>query len=94
MFKKSKLPLAVTLLVQSITFFILFCILWGKKKSIASAFLAVSAMSGFASGYLIAEMKKEISETSVEFDDEFDLDEADLRADLERFEDDELPEEV
>ena len=82
MFKKMKLPAAVALLVQSVTFFFLFLVLWAKKKSLASTFLAVSAMGGLACGCLIAQMRKEIAETSVEFDDELDLDEAELRADL------------
>lgn len=82
MFKKMKLPAAVALFVQSVTFFILFLVLWAKKKSLAGTFLAVSAMGGLACGCLIAEMRKEIAETSVEFDDELDLDEAELRADL------------
>ena len=89
MFKKAKLPAAVALLVQSVTFFALFLVLWAKKKSLASTFLAVAAMGGALSGCLIWQMRKEIAETSVEFDDEFDVDEADLKADLDRFEDDE-----
>ena len=82
MFKKIKLPAAVALFVQSVTFFILFLVLWAKKKSLASTFLAVSAMGGIACGCLLVEMRKEIAETSVAFDDEFDLDEAELRSDL------------
>ena len=82
MFKKIKLPAAVALFVQSVTFFILFLVLWAKKKSLASTFLAVSAMGGIACGCLLLEMRKEIAETSVEFADDLDIDEAELRADL------------
>ena len=57
MFKKMKLPLAVTLFVQSVTFFFLFLVLWAKKKSLANTFLAISAIGGAACGCLIAQMK-------------------------------------
>ncbi len=83
MLKKIKLPLAISLIVQSIAFFVLFCILWGKKKSLSAAFLAVSAASGATGAVLIAQMKKEIAETTVEFDDDFEMDEAALKASLE-----------
>ena len=82
MLKKMKLPVAVALLVQSVTFLVLFVVLWAKKKSLAATFLAVSAMSGLACGCLVAQMRKEIAATTVEFDDEFDMDEAALKADL------------
>ena len=75
MLKKSKLVVAVSLLVQSITFFALFCILWAKKKSLAGAFLAVATMGGATGTYLVLQMKKEIAESSVEFDDDFEVDE-------------------
>lgn len=90
MLKKSKLVVAVTLLVQSITFFALFCILWAKKKSLAGAFLAVSALGGAGGAYLVMQMKKEIAETSIEFDDDFDVDELAFHDDLdEEIEDEE-----
>lgn len=82
MLKKMKLPAAVALLVQSVTFFLLFLVLWAKKKSLAGAFLAVSALGGVACGCLIAEMRKEIAATTVEFEDDFDMDEAELKAAL------------
>ncbi len=89
MLKKLKLPAAVALFVQSVTFFVLFLVLWAKKKSLASTFLAVSAMGGLACGCLVAQMRKEIAATTVEFDDEFDMDEAELKADLTGDEDEE-----
>ena len=79
---KLKLPAAVALFVQSVTFFVLFLVLWAKKRSLAGAFLAVSAMGGLACGCLVAEMRREIAATTVEFDDEFDMDESELKADL------------
>ena len=82
MLKKSKLVVAVSLLVQSVTFFALFCILWAKKKSLAGAFLAVAAMGGATGAYLVVQMKKEIAETAVEFDDDFEVDELAFHADL------------
>lgn len=82
MLKKLKLPAAVALFVQSVTFFVLFLVLWAKKRSLAGAFLAVSAMGGLACGCLVAEMRREIAATTVEFDDEFDMDESELKADL------------
>ena len=89
MLKKSKLVVAVALIVQSLTFFILFCILWGKKKSLAGAVLAVSAMGGVTGAYLIVQMKKEIAETSIEFDDDFEVDELTFRSDLDRLDEEE-----
>ena len=82
MFKKSKLTFAASLIVQSITFFVLFCTLWYKKKSLAAAFLAVSAVSGATGAVLIAQIKREIAETTVEFDDDFEMDEAALKGSL------------
>ena len=91
MLKKMKLPAAVALFVQSITFFVLFLVLWAKKRSLAGTFLAVSAMGGLACGCLVAEMRKEIAATTVEFDDEFDMDEAELKADLSGDEEEDTP---
>lgn len=69
MLKKSKLILAVSLLAQSFSFLLMFCILWGKKKSLANAFLTVAAMGGATGALLLAKMKKEIAATSLEFED-------------------------
>ena len=59
MFKKSRLYVAIALLVQSFAFLIMFIILCAKKKSISAAFLAVSAMSGAAGAYLMYQEKQE-----------------------------------
>ena len=82
MLKKMKLPAAVALFVQSVTFFVLFLVLWAKKKSIAGAFLAVSAAGGVACGCLVSGLRKEIAATTVAFEEDFDMDEAELKADL------------
>ena len=85
MLKKSKLVLSVSLLVQSFTLFVLFLILCAKKKSIAAAFLGVSAMEGAAGLYLFSQAQEELSNFDPSdymdedlFDDmELDLDEED-----------------
>jgi len=82
MLKKLKLPAAFLLLAQTVVFFILFLIVWSKKKSLSLAFLLVAAEGGVALGCLIAAMRREIAATAVEFDDELDLDEAEIKADL------------
>ena len=58
-FKETRLYVALALMIQSFTFFIMFIILCTKKKSIAAAFLAVSAMSGGTSGYLLYQLREE-----------------------------------
>ena len=64
-------------------FLILFIVLACKKKSIAAAFLAVAAVEGVAGGALLASMKKELGSTVIDFGDEdFEVDEVELRADL------------
>jgi hypothetical protein len=68
--KNSRPYVALALLIQSFTFFIMFIILCVKKKSIAAAFLAVSAMEGAAGTYLLCQMK---SEADAEFDPELAL---------------------
>ena len=72
MFKKSRLMLAMALLVQSFTLFILFLILCVKKRSIAAAFLAVSAMEGAAGAYLFAQVKEELEENDLDPSDDLD----------------------
>ena len=59
MFKKTKLYVGVSLLVEAVTSIVMFFILLGKKKSIAGAFLALAAVSGAAGGYLLYDCKKD-----------------------------------
>ena len=81
MLKRSRLFVGISLVVQAISFFCMFLILWAKKKSVASAFLALSAAEGAAGAYLLYQLKAEQEE---QFDpndyldeyDEFDLDDS------------------
>ena len=87
MLKRSKLMLSVSLLVQSFTLFILFLLLCVKKKSIAAAFLAVSAAEGATGAYLLYQCKEDAvlefdAERMLEEDAGLDIDEAMLCADL------------
>ena len=74
MLKRSRLFVSLALLVQSFTLFILFIILCVKKKSIAAAFLAVSAMEGVAGTYLLHEAKEEFEENDFDPSDYLDED--------------------
>ncbi len=69
MLKKSKLMLSVALLVQSFTLLVLFLILCFKKKSIAAAFLGVSAMEGAMGVYLFRQAVDELEENDFDPDD-------------------------
>lgn len=86
--KETRLFVALALLVQSISFFIMFIILCAKKKSIAAAFLAVSAMGGATSGYLLWQLKEETeaefdaAKEALENDDTLEFDEGRIAADL------------
>ena len=44
--KNTKLFVGISLMVQSVAFLVLALIFWGKKKSLAKAFAAVSAAGG------------------------------------------------
>ena len=72
MFKKTKLYVGISLLVQAVSSVVMFFILLGKKKSIAGAFLALAAVSGAAGGYLLYDCKQdeELSFGCVGCDDE------------------------
>ncbi len=76
--KKTKMIIGISLLVQSLTFFILFLIYWGKKKSLAKTFVAFSTAGGIVGAYcLISELKcrRHIGEYD---DEDIDEDFADL----------------
>ncbi len=80
MLRKSRLFVGITLVVQAISFLCLFFILMAKKKSIAGAFLALSAAEGAAGTYLLYQLKEEKKKArdADYFDeiDEFDLDDS------------------
>ena len=101
MFKKTKLFVGISLLVQAVSSIVMFFILLAKKKSIAGAFLALAALSGAAGGFLLYDCKKdeELSFGCVGCDDE-DCDccefgcEEELDGDLFAREDEEIEVEV
>ena len=61
MLKRMKLYIGITLIVQSVTFLVLFILLARKKKSIFGALLAVSVCGGLAGGWL---MYRQLTEES------------------------------
>ena len=99
MLKKSRFFVAIALLVQSFTSFIMFIILCAKKKSISAAFLAVSAMGAAAGAYLLYQEKQDW-DAEMNFEDYFEdsdveLDDSILDSDLRHGkDDDEMYEEV
>ena len=91
MFKRCRLFVAISLLVQSFAFFIMFIILCAKKKSISAAFLAVSAMGAVTGSYLLYKEKLEWDENMhfEEILDDEDYDETLVDCDLNHGKDDE-----
>lgn len=76
--KKAKMIIGITLMVQSITFFILFLIYWGKKKNLAKTFAAFAAAGGVVGAFcLVSELKGRKCCCDSD-DDEIDEDFADL----------------
>lgn len=59
MLKKTKLYIAISLFVQSVTFIITAVALYSKKKSLASTFLAIGLLGGTAGSILYALHEKE-----------------------------------
>ncbi len=71
-FKKTKFYIGITLVVQSITFLVLFIMLFSKKRSFAKAFLALAGVGGAMGAYLLC---LERAENCEEADDcDFDCD--------------------
>ena len=52
--KNTKLFVGISLMVQSVAFLVLALVFWGKKKSLAKAFAAVSAAGGVAGAASVA----------------------------------------
>lgn len=76
--KKTKMIIGISLVVQSIAFFILFLIYWNKKKSLAKTFAAFSAAGGVVGAYcLVSELRKKNCCSKIDEDD-IDEDFADL----------------
>lgn len=85
--KNSRPYVALALLIQAFTFFIMFIILCVRKKSIAAAFLAVAAMEGAAGTYLLCQMKAENEATfdpelALANDEGLDIDDSALSAEM------------
>ena len=57
--KKLRFYAAVTLIVQSVSFAIIFIMLYNKKRSLAKTFAALSVAGGIAGGYLLVCEAKE-----------------------------------
>ena len=82
MSKKVKFTVAISLLVQSVSFVVVFFILAAKKKSFAKAFLALAAIGGAAgTGMLFSYLNDE--KKSLAFDDDFLFDDWDDVCDCE-----------
>ena len=74
MFKKTKLYVGVSLLVQAVSAIFMFFILVGKKKSISGAFMALATVCGVAGAYLLYDCKKdeELSFGCLDADEDYD----------------------
>lgn len=78
MFKKYKFTIGITLLVQSVSFIVLFFLLYKKKKSLANTFLALSAVGGIAGAYLVLkEAKAEVEACELAARDAYEYDDCD-----------------
>ena len=66
MLKKTKLFVGIALLVEAVIALATFVSLVAKKKSIAAAFLAMSAVGGAVGAYLICKSKYECCECDCE----------------------------
>lgn len=76
--KKTKLIIGISLMVQSIAFFILFLVYWGKKKSLAKTFAAFAAAGGVVGAFCIVSEIKGLKCCQDIEDEEIDEDFADL----------------
>lgn len=93
MLKKTRFYVAISLMVQAVTLVILFLALWARKKSVSRALLAIAAAEGAASLFLfwlhLRDPETELYEGATgnyDFfdDDDFEIDESILTADLRR----------
>ena len=84
MLKNSKFAVAMTMLAQSVIFFVLFIITCCKKKSIAGAFLALSAVEGAAGLSALNCFKKEVASTVVDMGEELEMDDATINDSIAR----------
>ena len=89
MLKKTRLFVGIALVVESVIALATFISLVAKKKSIAAAFLGMSAVSGAVGAYLVCSSNKECCckcecekecEEDAEEDEDIELDESGLFA--------------
>ncbi|HAN21811.1 MAG TPA: hypothetical protein DCP51_09110 [Clostridiales bacterium] len=76
--KKTKMIIGISLMVQSLAFFILFRIYWGKKKSLAKTFAAFAAAGGVVGAYCLISEFRGLKCCQNLDDEEIDEDFADL----------------
>lgn len=68
-FKKTKLYIGISLMIQAISFIALFIMLYTKKRSYSSAFLVLGVLGGAVGAYLLYLQKLE---DDLEYEDNFD----------------------
>ena len=73
-FKKTKLYVSVSLLVQAVSALFMFFILLGKKKSLSGAFMALAVACGVSGAYLLYDCKKdeELALGCLDCDEDYD----------------------
>lgn len=76
--KKSKLILAICLVIHSVSFFVLFLLYWNKKRSLAKTFAAISAAGGLAGAYLLYKDRKSLKADMTELGEELAEEEEDF----------------
>ena len=76
--KKSKLILAICLVIHSVSFFVLFLLYWNKKRSLAKTFAAISAAGGLAGAYLLYKDRKNLKADMTELGEELAEEEEDF----------------
>lgn len=79
--KNVKSIIGICLLVQSVSFLILFFMFWKKKKSLSSAFAALSAIGGISGAYLLLSEIKAKKASDADDDSIFDFDDDDFSLD-------------
>lgn len=67
-FKKSKLYIGITLVIQAISFITLFIMLYSKKSKYATAFLTLGIIGGAVGAYLLYMQKLE---DDIAYEDDF-----------------------
>jgi hypothetical protein len=67
-FKKSKLYIGITLVIQAISFIALFIMMYSKKSKYASAFLTLGLIEGAIGAYLLYMQKLE---DDIDYEDDF-----------------------